>query len=69
MALRYLWNHFTMLHRARGGNGFAPNPISWSEMLAYVQLTRTAFDPWEVEALRLLDDAYIASMVEASNAG
>lgn len=62
--LRYLWNHFAMLHRARGGNGFGPNPLSWSEINAYCQLNRTSLTSWELEALRLLDDAYLMSTVD-----
>lgn len=63
-ALRYLWNIFAMLHRCRGGNGFGPNPIAWSEVLAYCQLTRLSLTAWELEAIRLLDDAYLSASAE-----
>lgn len=63
-ALRYLWNHFAMLHRARGGSGFGPNPLSWSEIYAYCQVTRCRFNPWEIEAIRLLDDAFMVSIID-----
>lgn len=64
-ALAYLWNHFASLHRCRGGNGFGPNPISWSEIKAYCDVTRTALCSWEVEAIRALDDEFLASIIEA----
>ena len=63
-ALSYLWNHFAMLHRCRGNNGFGPNPISWSEMQAYCYMTGARLAPWEVEAIRLLDDEFLLSTVE-----
>ena len=63
-ALSYLWNHFAMLHRTRGSNGFGPNPISWSEMKAYVEMTGSRLEPWEVEAIRQLDEEFLTSMVE-----
>lgn len=58
-ALIYLWNHFMQLHRGRTYNGFGANPISWSEFHAYCQVTRTALSPWEVEAIRMLDEVYL----------
>lgn len=55
----HLWNSFVQLSNARGGNGFGPNPISFAELDAYSRLTAQAFDPWEIEAIRALDDAYL----------
>lgn len=60
----YLWNHFTLLHAARTGNGMGPNPITYGELDAYSRMTGAAFDPWEVRAIRALDDAYLAASVE-----
>lgn len=61
--LRYLWVAFIEMHRARQG-GFGPLPISWSDILSYCTLMRMRLDPWEVEALRALDDAYLESVAE-----
>lgn len=36
-------------------------------MRAYCEMTRTRLCPWEVEAIRLLDDEYLASVVEGQN--
>ena len=63
MALRYLWNHFATLHAARTGNGFGANPIGWGELKAYCELTCTRLDPWEVHAIRAVDDEYLQSTV------
>lgn len=57
--MRYLWRQFTSLHRARTSNGWGPNPITWSELDAYCRLTGVQLDPWEVEAIRALDEAFL----------
>lgn len=65
--MRYLWRTFLSLHRARGSNGFGPNAITWSEMDAYCRLTGTALDPWEVEAIRALDEAFLDAAAGAND--
>lgn len=62
--MRYLWRTFQSLHRARGSNGWGPNPISWSDMDAYCRLSGVALDPWEVEAIRAIDDVYFEAVAE-----
>lgn len=58
-ALAYLWNHFIQIHRGRTYNGFGANPISWSDFYAYCKVTRSALSPWEVEAIRMLDEVFL----------
>jgi hypothetical protein len=57
----HVWNIFTKLHASRSSGGFGPSPISYTEMTAFVTLTGWRLDPWEVEAIRGLDDAYLAT--------
>lgn len=57
----HLWNAFIQLSNARGGNGYGPNPIPYTEIDAFCRLTETALDPWEIEAIRALDDAYLTA--------
>lgn len=63
-ALSYLWNHFVALDGARGGNGFGPNPIGYTVILAYAHLMRVRFQPWEVDAIRRLDEEYLRAMAK-----
>jgi hypothetical protein len=53
--LAYLWVWFCELDAARGGNGFGLNPIGYSEIKAWAELTRVQPEPWEIEALRRFD--------------
>lgn len=64
--MRYLWRSFLQLHRARGSNGWGPNPIAWSEIDAFCRLTESTLDPWEVEALCALDEAFMESAASSS---
>lgn len=59
--LRPLWWTFLSLHKARGSNGMGLNPISFVEIDAWCRLNRTPLDPWEVDVIRALDDAYLES--------
>jgi len=53
-----LWAAFCALHQTRGG-GFGPGPISFHEIDAYQRLTGAHLDPWEVQAIRAVDMAYM----------
>jgi hypothetical protein len=64
MALQYLWIAFIRLSARRGSNGFGINPISWSEIDAFVRNSRTALAPWEVEIIEMLDDLFRAEQAK-----
>ncbi len=53
--LVYLWLWFCELDAARGGNGFGLNPLGFTEISAWAQLTRNSPQPWEIEVLRRID--------------
>jgi hypothetical protein len=43
-----------------GSNGMGPVPLSWSELLAWQQITGVELPSWEARLLRQLSLAYIA---------
>lgn len=55
-----VWNAFAHLSAARPSGGFGPGAISFTEIEAYSRLTGHSLVPWEVEAIRALDGAYLA---------
>jgi hypothetical protein len=57
---------FHDLDNARGSNGFGPAPISYSELLAWTQLSGVKPASWEIRALRLLDNLYLAAQADDS---
>jgi len=60
--LTHIWSAFVALNktRAQGFNG--PNPITYSEIRAWKEVTQNPLHPWELEAVKLLDDIYIRVM-------
>lgn len=61
--MRPLWWTFLALHRARTA-GMGVNPIQFTEIEAWCRLNRVALDPWEVDVIGMLDDAYLESTQE-----
>lgn len=47
------------MHRARGSNGFGVNPISFSEIDAYIRVSRAYLPPEDILAIQLLDATYM----------
>ncbi len=60
--LEYLLTWFSDLSAARSSNGFSANPISYTEMQAWAELTGIRPTPFEVECLRALDRALLNSL-------
>lgn len=59
-----VWNAFAQLSAGRGGGGFGAGSITFSEIEAFVRLTGHTLDPWEVDAIRRLDDLYLAAQAK-----
>jgi hypothetical protein len=57
--IRTLWNKFLSLHEGRtyGINGV--NPISYTDMDAWMRVTGNRLDQWEVEAVMRIDKAWL----------
>lgn len=58
-ALAYLWQTFCRLH-ARRASGFSVNPISWSDIDAFMRRAGVRLAPWEVRIIEQIDDAYLS---------
>ena len=65
MALLYVWQAFNRLSRRRGSNGFGVNPISWSDIDAFVRNSKVALRPWEISLIEDLDDLYRSEVAKA----
>jgi hypothetical protein len=59
-----IWDAWYALHRARGGTGWGELPISFEAIAAWQGLMDIRLQPWEIEAVRLLDDAYLEASSE-----
>jgi len=59
-----IWQWFLDLNRTRTYHNAGPNPITYSEILAYTQLTGAVLRPKDIMAIRRLDDTWIATIYE-----
>lgn len=57
-----IWRLFARLHEARGGGGFGPSAITYSEMRALGEPLR----PFEIDTIRALDRAFLETAGKAS---
>lgn len=48
------------MHRRRCSNGFGPEPISSSDMMARSLLLRLDYQPWQVELFEKLDELFLS---------
>jgi len=66
VALEPLWQDFMELHASRANTGFGPARISFSEIDAFLRIRGGRFLPWQIDAIRRADAAYIASRAKSS---
>lgn len=55
----YLWEWFLQLNAARQSNGMSINPISYSEIQAWVTLMQINISPFEIVIIKALDNMFI----------
>lgn len=58
-ALSHVWSAFCRLS-GRRTVGMAANPITWSDIDAFVRLSGVRLAPWEIRLIEELDDLYRA---------
>lgn len=57
--LFYLWQWFCELSNGRQSGGFGPEPLSYSEIKAWAELTGNIPEAWEVETIKELDRVFL----------
>jgi len=62
--LAHVWVWFLELNAARGGNGYGPNPISYSEIAAWGKLMGERVRRHEARLLRQLDLLFLAEAAD-----
>ncbi len=62
--LAHVWGWFLELHARRGSNGFGSNPLAWGDLLAWSSLTRPGIRLAELQAILMIDNAWMASQAE-----
>ncbi|TIM07717.1 MAG: hypothetical protein E5Y62_18805 [Mesorhizobium sp.] len=65
--LAYLWRAFWRLRRRKGAGISGREPIEWSDLTAFLALTKSTLTPWEVEVIEDLDDLYRAATTSSGD--
>ena len=60
-SILYLWDTYWKLRnrQALGMNGH--NPIGWLEIKAFMEVTNTKLENWEIEVLTNLDNSFLSN--------
>lgn len=58
----HVWGYFLDLHSERTSNGMGPNKITSSQIKDWSDLNRIRLDPWEVRAIKVLDNNWMNSV-------
>jgi len=62
--LMYIWAAFCSLNSARTAGFSGPNPITYTELHHWKELTGTPLSAWDVQALKRLDQVYLRTAAD-----
>ena len=57
--VQHIWFAFVSLSNSRSAGFSGPNPLTYTEIKSWMELTNTPLRSWEVEAIKRLDSVYI----------
>jgi hypothetical protein len=60
--LSHIWSAFTILNSTRSVGFSGPNPISFGDIKAWMELTGTPLTAFEVDAVKRLDRVYMGAV-------
>lgn len=60
----FVWHDFCELDRARTNNGYTVNPLSYSEIAHWNDLTNRDISGKEVEIIKMLDILYLQEIMK-----
>lgn len=55
----YVWSAFLSLHSGRSYGFNGPEPLTFDNMLAWCKLTGNFLSPWQVDAVKRLDNIFL----------
>ena len=67
--LAWVWQVFLALSRRRGSTGFSPSPLSWREIEAWERINSVKLEPFETDAVCMLDDLFLSFSAERAKRG
>ena len=63
--LEYLWEYYNQLSVTRQNFGWGPTALTYQEIAAWSKLRNVKLDPWELDALLMVDSVFLTVSAEA----
>lgn len=63
--LEYLWEYYNQLSITRQNYGWGPTALTYQEIEAWSRLRHVVLDPWELDALLMLDSIFLSVSAKA----
>ncbi len=57
--LMYVWSAFCSLNSARTSGFSGPDPITYTELYHWKELTETPLSAWDIQVIKRLDQVYL----------
>jgi hypothetical protein len=57
--LVHIWSAFCSLNSARTAGFSGPNPITYTEIQAWKELTDSPLKSWEIQVIKRMDEVYL----------
>lgn len=67
-SLRFIWEDFRALNSSRTSNGYSAEPLSYTEIANYCNITQVRLQPWEVEIIKYFDATLMNLYAEEAKA-
>jgi hypothetical protein len=62
--IEHVWEWFWQIHKGRTNNMSGPNPLTWTDLLAWTVVTGIQVRPIEFEIIKEMDSAYLKYVSE-----
>jgi len=59
LMVQHIWSAFVTLSESRSAGFSGPNPLSYTDIKAWMDLTNEHLSPRDIEAIKKLDTAYL----------
>jgi hypothetical protein len=60
----YLWSCFGEMSAGRQYNEFGPMPLQYSEIWAWIRLTKIELDNWELSVIKRIDSLFLSEAMK-----
>lgn len=67
MAAAHVWESWQRIRRRKGAGPHGLAPVEWPDIEAFVRLTHTPLDAFDISLIEMLDDLLLQKMTEPAS--